>query len=194
MKTSRIVSIAVAALTLTAAALVRDGRQHAKARDELLEQQIKGQKEVIRQLDHIAQELPQLKQTALPAAPTTVVVAQPREPDVAWVRQESFWQGVVIQALGTLLAALVIVLIAAGTRMGGYPVPVLFWAAYITSVVFISIVWFARMIPLIRAVAEWNILAAVCLAIVIYGLLAGLLIEYLFPFLRTVIGKWVGYL
>jgi hypothetical protein len=101
MKTSRIIGVTAAALTLTTAALVHNGKQQAKSRDELLMQQIEGQGEVIRQLARIAQELPQLE-----PAPVT----KPSEPDVAWVRQESFWQGITTETLGALAAVGIIYL------------------------------------------------------------------------------------
>jgi hypothetical protein len=98
LRTGRTITLIAAGFALTAAALVRDGRQHANSRDQLLKQQGQRQEEMIKRLDLIAQEIPQLNRSV-------VVQPPPPPPRLPWIKQEAFRQGIAIEAIGAVIAA-----------------------------------------------------------------------------------------
>ena len=115
------------------------------------------------------------------------------------MKSESFWQGIVIQTLGTLAAATIVALIAIFSGVG-YPPAIRYFVIfgftiilYVGVTVILGVTFHIRINDRVsdRTPRLLRILAR--LSGVIVGFIMGLILSVILPIIRFVIASWTGY-
>jgi hypothetical protein len=121
--------------------------------------------------------------------------ARPKPWPLRWAKSEEFWQGIATQTIGSLFAALIILIVAVFAGVG-YTPAIRFYVVYSICLLVILVLTVALITALLVVSDTMEFMQhsriATLIADAIYGILAILAVTIAIV-IRSIIASWTGY-